>query len=644
MPEVQIDQQRLEALGPAEVIIRALTTFTDHLFHGRPGVIKADGRTNIGVRWQQATWVDEGEERKVYLVAKTQTPGKKGKMVTRTTKTLIGTVPQAGKGIPNGTKIGDYEWREPGIFPEVAVYLYKQAASVWEMDKELSARWASRAFVQEHKDLKVILSALMLVQTKCGQPVMEGGEVLFYDDDYRDVGEAMFLIKGAGHASMEPKHIALVGQVLKLPGVMEINRDLGFARSARNASIKRYEKAVHLWLAYREANPQMLKGLVKGAYRRTVIDLARHTGYKPTTTAFYDILRYKQKQAATGHRTLHIGVEVSEAQSWKGLSEQQVCERIVAEKPRMKLLVGLLPPEVGMTRAVMAAAIEAGALSNADLIIYTPTIEELGLLKVPAIKARWDEAMRKAEDQRAANIAKNVKTKEAREGLQEAADVATAKAMDEATKDLHLFACVDKSSSMQGALERGKACVTKFLGGIPMERLHVSVFNTQGSKLDIKAPKAAAVEHAFQGHAAGGGTVYSSGVSALAFDRPKDGMDSLFLFVGDEAGEAGATLAMTIRQGQFNCSALALLPVVAPGWQRGRTVRDAALALGVPYFEVEESLFDDPYNVTRILRNLIASTPVGEMPAGRTAPVRKTLAQEILETPLLQKPTWAVAA
>ena len=63
------------------------------------------------------------------------------------------------------------------------------------MDNELAARWASWSFAQEHRDLKVALTALMLVQNRCGAPVLEDGAVLFCDDDYREIGEAMCLLR-----------------------------------------------------------------------------------------------------------------------------------------------------------------------------------------------------------------------------------------------------------------------------------------------------------------------------------------------------------------------------------------------------------------------------------------------------------------
>ncbi len=621
---------RLEALGPAERILQTLTSFTDHMVHNRPGVVFEDPTSPIGVRWTQATWKDDGGERIVSTVEK------RGK---RQIRTRLGVVDPDGRRVKSDTEVTAdgrvvARWRQPGLFEEVAAYLYRQAAEVWRMDNEFAARWASWSFFREHRDMKVILAALMLAQSRRGDPVVEDGEVLFHDDDYRDVGEAMVLLKKGGHGQLSPKMVLRVGEVLALPAVHEINRELGFSRSARNPVLKRYQKAVHRWLAHRERNPKMLDGLVSAGLRTTVIDLARKTRYKPLSEAFFDKLRWRQKQATTGHRSVAIGKEVSHVESWEGQSEEAICERIVADRPGFKRIVGMLPAEIGLTRAIMAAAVEAGSLSAADLVLYTPTLEELGLLEVPTIEQRWRAALEHAENQRAANIARNVASKKAREALQDATDGATARALEEATRDLRVYVCVDKSSSMQGALERAKTCLKQFVGGIPLDRLHVTVFNTVGTALEIKAPKAAAVEHAFRGHNAGGGTLYSSGVRPLAWTRPTEEEDGLFIFVGDEAGENGAELARTIRGGGFSVVALALLVVVAPGWDRGTTVRAAAESLGVPYFEIDERMFDDPYAVTRTLRDLIASAP------GATSR-RRGLVDEILGQELLEKPLWA---
>lgn len=620
-------QQEIEALGPAEGIIQTLTSFTDHMVHNRPGMVVKDGRTRTGVRWTPVIWKIEDGSNIVYQVSKTG---------RRQTKTRVGVMNGANE-IWNGDRlIGEY--RMPGLFPEVAAYLYRQAAEVWKMDNKFAAQWMSWSFPKDHRDLKVVLTALMLVQNRMGEPVVEDGEILFRDDDFRDVGEAACLIRA--DKDLNPKLLLRVGDVLALPQVAEINRELGFGASGRNPAIGRYYKVVTKWLRYRETNRPLLDGLVKAGFRTTVMKLARRVGYKPRSPRFFEILRWKQKQSDDGRRTMAIGTEW-EKESWEGLSEKKVCEKITEDRPNWKRIVGLLPESVGMTRAVVAAAVEAGAMSSKDLIVMTPTFEKLGLLTVPSVKGAWDLAVKRAEDQRALNIARNVRSKEAKEGLQEAADKATEKAFEAVTRNLRVYVIVDKSGSMEGALDRAQTYLMKFLGGFPLDRTHVSVFNTMGTQLDIKVPKAAAVRQAFRGHTAGGGTSYSQGVEALVGNPPRDGEDLLMLFVGDEAGESGSSLANYITHRGLNPVAFGLLKV-ASRWGSGNTVRSAAQTLQIPCFSIDEGMFtsDDPYATTRLLQNLIASTPVKDVEQ-RQRSVRKSLVQEILGTELLKKPVWA---
>lgn len=276
-------------------------------------------------------------------------------------------------------------------------------------------------------------------------------------------------------------------------------------------------------------------------------------------------------------------------------------------------------------------------MSAKDLIILTPTIEELGLINVEPVASAWKHACQNAEDQRARNIARNVKSKEAQDQLEEAADVATVKAIAKVTKNLRIYFIIDKSSSMQHAMDSAKQCLKKFVGGFPLDRTHISVFNTMGTELKLKAARSAAVEQLFSKHRAGGGTRYAEGVRALAHHKPAPGEDALFIFVGDEEGESGAYLAEAVRQTGIAPVAFGML------WfgRWGTTVQQGASALGIPYFRIEESLFNDPYAVTQTLTQLIAATPVGQATVARPVVKRATLVEQILKTPLLQRPVWA---
>ena len=623
-----MDQKRIETLGPAERILQTLTGIVDHMVHNRPGIVIPDQGSPVGAKWEPASWKEEGEP-KVKVVYKLSKVGKKS------IRTRVGVLGIDGKVKENNQVVARFQM--PGIFPEVAAYVYGQIAEVYKLDNEFAARWASWAFAQDNRDLKTALAAFMLVQGRKGEPVKgTDGKIEFHDDDFRDVGEAMFLLRD-GKKDLNPKLLIRVGDLLALPQVAAINRDLGFGKSAREPFMGRYSKAIQKWLRFRENNPRMLEGLVKAGFRSTVKRLCARIGYKPGSLGFFQALRWKQKQSKDGRRGMAIGAEVAQAESWEGLTERQICNRIKKDKPNWKRIVGMLPATVGVTRAIMACAIEAGGLSHSDLIILTPTLEELGLLQDPGVSAQWTEATKKATDQRAANIAQRVRKTETAEKLQDVADKATAKALEEVTRGLRVYCVVDKSGSMHNSLEAAKGYLTRLLVGFPLDRLHVSVFNTVGAEVTLKAASAAAVAQAFKGHTAGGGTYYHEGVQALAGHKPGPDEDALFLFIGDEGESNNPRLAETIRQMGVNPVAFGLLKV--PG-QDGEIVRWTALQMGIPCFDISEKMFEgqDAYAIPRILRHLIASTPVKA--AARRA-VQKTLVEEILRTELLAKPAWA---
>ena len=621
-------------LGPAETIISTLLNYHDHMVHNRPGVVAQDGRTRVGARWDPVTHKVEDDQKVVYKLEKV---GRK------TRRTRIGVMNGTDLILENGRAVGYY--RKPGIFPEVAVWMYRQVAEVWKLDNEFAARWASFSFGQEHKDLKTVLAAFMLVQSRKGEPIMDAGELAFFDEDFRDVGEAMCLIYQKGNKrQFDPKILNRIYDLLSLPEIAEINRELGFGKSARKPPLGRWPKVVTKWLKFREDNPALLQSAVEAGWKMSISRLCATVGYKPQTPKFFEIMGWKQSQSKHhGARELIVGQEMLR-DSWEGLDEEQICERIVRDKVSFKRAVGKLPKGQQLTRAIAAATIEAGGMSDKDLVILTPTLEELGLLQVQDIRERHEKAMLQAEDQRAANIARNVKSKALQEKLQEAADTATQKAVEEVVRDMRLYIFVDKSGSMTESIPRAKEYIKKFLPAFPADRMHVAVFNTVGRELEIRPDRkgkisSACVEQAFRGQQAGGGTRHASGIQALLHRRPKEGEDPFYIFVGDE--EETGHFAQSIRVSGIEPVAFGLVKVVGGRWSHGNgsIVRDTAVQLGIPCFEISEEIFNDPYSVPRTLRNMIASTPVGQ--ASRAVRPRVTLVDQILKTELLKKPAWA---
>lgn len=615
--------QRTENLSAAERVIQAVLTHADHAYHGRPGIVTKDS-SPVGAKWESASYKEENGVKVAYF---NRQSGKK------TVKVRAGHLDDQGNVVDGGRTIGSY--RQPGFFPEVVSWMYRQVADIWKLDNEFAAKWASYAFPQEHKDLKVVLAAFMLVQTRRGDPVMEDGVVLFHDEDYRDVGEAMCLLRRDDNKDLNPRLLLRVGELLRLPEIAAINRELGFSRSMKNPTLGRWPTAVEKWLLQRERNPKMLEGLVKAAYRNTVMALARACHYKPESENFFKILRWKQVQAKTGHRSIRVGVEVEAAESWASLSEAEICARIIATKPSYKRIVGMVPATIGLTRAIVAAAVQSGSLSNQELIIATPTLEDLGLLKIEPVKSKWEEAIAKAENQRASHIASRVKNQDTVAKLEEAADNAAQKAVEEVTRGMMIYFFVDISGSMQKAITDAKTYVAKILAGFPADKIKVAVFNTAGREVIIKHPSKAGVDASFRGIEAAGGTDYGSGVMALATHKPAPDEDVLFFFVGDEDAP---TFASSVRASKLNPMAFGLLKIGSTSDHTA--VRSTASELQIPCFNIDKSIFADAYAVPRMLRNLIAATPVGVI-SSRTASARVSLVETVLKTELLKKPVWA---
>lgn len=572
---------RAEERGAADRLLHLVLNSGAHLWHNRPGV-------NHNGQWLPAT------------------PGR---------------IPRGARRVA------------PGLFVPAAVHLYGTLLDIYRLDPELAARFASYAATEaDWRDLQVCLAALMLVQHRTGAPVHDDdGSVAFYDDDYRAVGVAMLL--RLGDRSMTPKQVLRVAQLLETPEIAALNRAAGFADPAgRKPPLGRWPAAARRWLAHRERNAPLLDGLVTAGYKETIKALARKCGYKPATDRFFGVLGWAQKQAAGGHRTVGVGGDLvlQRRERFDGLSEAEICERIVTGRLSFKDAVGRLPAGLGLTPAIMVTLLPS--LSDRDLRILTPTLESLGLLADAEIRARWEKALLTATDQRSLNVARNVRGAAVREALEVAAEAAVANAVSD--EDVHVFFLIDKSGSMEGAIEKSKETLVRLLAGFPPERLHIATFDTMGRVLRPKATTRAGVTHLLSVVNAGGGTVHGAALRALrvADVSVPEGAALIVIVVGDEAGESGSGFAGAFREYGYEPSAMALIVNVDNGWQRGSTVRDASADLGVPFSEVEVRQFDDPYQVTRVLKTLL-DAPV----AARSGPAGShPWLDRVLATPLLQ--------
>jgi Mg-chelatase subunit ChlD len=575
-------------LGPAEKLLDLVLSSSAHLWHNRPGI-------ELGGQW----------------------------------------LPKPKKGVPmpkGGRAV------TPGLHVTAAQALYARLIEINSLNADLMAHFASYALTStDWRDLKVACAALMLVQQRSGQPVKDGAKVAFFDDDFRAIGEAMLLqYERKSTRMLTPKAILRVAELLETPEIAELNRKAGFADpGSKKPPLGRWKKGAEKWLKYREQNPAMLAGLVKAGFKETIKAIARKAGYKPTSASFFELLGWKQKQSEAGHRTVGLsGLKLAKSNRLDGLSEAEICEMIEGQRLSYKEVVGRLPKELGLTPAILVALLPS--LSDRDLRIMTPTLEELGLMADPEIRARWEKAVATATDQRALNIAKNVQSKELKEKLEEASDHAARAAVKEATKDVdvQVMFLIDKSGSMEGAIEKSKEALSRILAGFPFDKLHVATFDTMGTVLRAKATSRAAVQHMLQHVKAGGGTVHAAAVRALHQSglRFQPGTRVVVIVVGDEAGEAGDQFARVFRESGYEVAAMAALVSVANHGARGNSVRGCAAQLKVPFSEVKVESFDDPYQVPRVLKALL-DAPVA---ASVGAAPQHGWVERVMKTPLLE--------
>jgi Mg-chelatase subunit ChlD len=580
--------------GPAEKLLDLVLSSSAHLWHNRPGL-------DVG-----GTWHAKRGAKKDHL--------------------------------ERGTSV------KPGLFAPAAERLYSRLLEIYALNAELFARFASYALTStEWRDLKVACAALMLVQPHAGQPIKEDDGVTnagFYDDDYRGVGEAMVLFYEKKSTKMlTPKAVLRVAELLETPAIADLNRIAGFSDAgSKKAPLGRWKRAATRWLLLREKNLPMLQGLVKAGYKETIKSIARKAGYKPESAAFFEILGWKQKQASGGHRSVGLGaaLKLQKRERFDGLSEAEICETIVTQKLSYKDVVGRLPKDVGLTPAIMVCALPS--LSDRDLRMLTPTLEELGLMTEPDVRKRWEKAIAESTDQRALVIAKNHRGTELKSKLEEASDNAARKAIAEALREqpVDVMFLIDKSGSMEGAIDKSKEALSRILAGFPEERVHIASFDTTGTVLKPKAPTRSAVTHMLASIKAGGGTVHAAAVRALYNTgvRIPAGHKLIVIVVGDEAGEDGAQLARAFREMGYEVAALAIL--VSVSGTRGMTVQETARALGIPYSEVQIDQFDDPYNVPRVLRALLEAPKLGP---GTVGSVHTGWLEKVIQTPILQLPS-----
>ena len=209
---------------------------------------------------------------------------------------------------------------------------------------------------------------------------------------------------------LTPKAVLRVAELLETPEIAALNRAAGFGDpAAKKAPLGRWQGGREVARAARDEPadaPGPREGRLQGddqeprAQGRLQADRRRRSSRSSAGS--------RSRPTTVTARSVSTTLEAREdASASTACREAEICETIVTQKLRYKDVVGRLPKDIGLTPAIMVALLPS--LSDRDLRQLTPTLEELGLLSVPEIRARWEKAIETATDQRALNIAKNVR-------------------------------------------------------------------------------------------------------------------------------------------------------------------------------------------------------------------------------------------
>jgi hypothetical protein len=153
---------------------------------------------------------------------------------------------------------------------------------------------------------------------------------------------------------------------------------LRFARHYSNTlrtGLKKY-------IAYREARPDMVKGIVRAGLKNRFQDIYRYSRTAPTAEVA-QLLRWKQKDGK---------VVITQADTFEGLTDLQIANKIVEEKISVPVALSKLPRAV---TPVIAVALLQIATPN-QLVILRSLFDDAGISKDPMLLKVFGEKASKA--------------------------------------------------------------------------------------------------------------------------------------------------------------------------------------------------------------------------------------------------------
>lgn len=245
-----------------------------------------------------------------------------------------------------------------------------------------------------------------------------------------------------------------------------------------------------------------------------------------------------------------------------------------------------------MTPTVLLALIES--MSPQELINSMGALNKRGVMENPELKALVDEKLAAAQTMGRVSALKASKaieaagiTGETREKLERVAD---ARVKSKGSIDRPIALLVDKSGSMQLAIELGKR-IAAMISAVCTKDLFVYAFDTMAYPVECKGATLAAWEKAFAGITAGGGT--SCGVP-LEYMRKKKQYVEQIILVTDEGENQTPFFAETYAKYRADVKTEPNVCIVRIGKDSTLVQRCAAQGIGADVFQFEGDYYSLP--------------------------------------------------
>jgi hypothetical protein len=449
------------------------------------------------------------------------------------------------------------------------------------------------AMNHDSKDLKVLSVYFNSLSDANGEPFVVGGKKR--KPNFRSVSAAVL--------QDMPPHLAL--------RVLELTR-IKFAVDGKLSNGAHYptqlKNAFKKYILYREANPDMIRGIKNSGMGKKLIKMYKMLHMAPTDETAA-ILGWKQR----GRNIKLDKIDFS------NMEPSEIAEQIITKKMSPVIALSAIPEK--SMNAVVAKALLKTATGNQAIILQN-MFRTKGFLEIPEIKSLFDTKIKTATTavDRIDTLSKNL-TDDEKKTMSDVRSKVRKEQMGEIGK---VFLHIDKSSSMSGAIEFAKEsgsiiaeCVNN-----PEKNFNWGLFGSRGKT--IKKPDSFTKEDfyaALYGVKADEGATDCLGCYEMSRQLGTD----VDIFVTDQGHNVGY-LDKRLKDIHDKMGKPSAVVIVHFGSASSTALKDAFEREGVPVSIMSPKSIRESALVSQAIKTAIR----GQM----------AVIDEIMDTPLPSLPKW----